>query len=119
MKSGDTSIEADSITFDAFVEKGNTQLQAYSNGLMRPIFYPCVVESRVRIAALAQLTGSQKNNLVAWNTHYLRYGFQNNPGQVFVDVKLESGMAQLDFSSQGDRSAGSSSRTSSRAPSRA
>ncbi|HEU4886634.1 MAG TPA: hypothetical protein VFV49_02025, partial [Thermoanaerobaculia bacterium] len=106
VKSGDTSIEAESITFDAFIEKGNTQLQAYSNGLMRPIFYPCVIESRVRIAALAQLTGSHKNNLVAWNTHYLRYGFENNPGQVFVDVKAESGMAQLDFSSQGDRSGG-------------
>jgi hypothetical protein len=106
VKSGDTSIQADSITFDAFVEPGNTALRNYSAGLMRPIFYPCVAQARVRIAALAQLTGSQKNNLVVWNAHYLRYGFQNNAGQVFVDVTAESGMAQLDFSSQGDRSGG-------------
>ncbi len=106
VKSGDTSIQADSITFDTFIEKGNTYLRSYSNGLMRPIFYPCVAQARVRIAALAQLTGSSKNNLVTWNTHYLQHGFQNNPGQVFVDVTTEAGMAQLDFSSQGDRSGG-------------
>ncbi|MGE5816188.1 MAG: hypothetical protein ACM36C_16990, partial [Acidobacteriota bacterium] len=47
-----------------------------------------------------------KNNHVSWNAHYLRQGFDNNQGQVFVDVIAEPGMAALDFSTQGDRSGG-------------
>ncbi len=106
LKAGDTSVQADEISFDAFVEAGNAQLRTYADGLSRPVFYPSVELARVRIAALAQLTGSAKNNTVRWNAFYLRHGFEGNQGQVFVDVASESGMAQLDFSSQGDRAGG-------------
>jgi hypothetical protein len=106
VKAGDTSIQADTVAFDAEVEPGNTTIQQYSNHLAHPPFYPKVKEAWVRIAALAQLTGSAKNNHISWNAHYLRHGFDSNQGQVFVDVLAESGMAQLDFSTQGDRSGG-------------
>ena len=106
VKAGDTSIQADTIAFDAEVEPNNPTIRAYSNHLAHPPFYPKVQEAWVRIAALAQLTGSGKNNHISWNTHYLSQGFDNNQGQVFVDVLPESGMAQLDFSTQGDRSGG-------------
>jgi hypothetical protein len=106
LKAGDTSVQAGDISFDAFVETGNTKLRTYSAGLSRPVFYPKVESAHIRIAALAQLTGSSKNNTITWNSHYLHHGFVNNQGQVFVDVTSEPGMAQLDFSSQGDRSGG-------------
>ena len=106
MKAGDTTVQADDISFNAFVEPKNKQLQRYSGNLSRPVFYPMVEQAHVRIAALAQLTGSNASNTVLWNAHYLREGFDNNQGQVFVDVKNETGMAQLDFSKQGDRAGG-------------
>ena len=106
LKAGDTSIQADDISFDAFFQHDNMKLRAYSENLSRPVFYPAVENARVRIPALSQLTGSAKTNKVGWNGHYLQHGFENNQGQVFVDVVSESGMAQLDFSSQGDRSGG-------------
>jgi hypothetical protein len=107
LKAGDTTVQADEISFDAFVEKKNQQLRTYSDNLSRPVFYPMMAEARVRIAALAQLTGSAKNNKVVWNAHYLQNGFAaSNQGQVFVEVAAEPGMAQLDFSTQGDRSGG-------------
>jgi hypothetical protein len=106
VKAGDTSIQADTIAFDAEVEPNNPTIRAYSNHLAHPPFYPKIQEAWVRIAALAQLTGSGKNNHISWNSHYLRHGFDSNQGQVFVDVLAESGMAQLDFSTQGDRSGG-------------
>jgi len=107
VKAGDTSVQAESLTFDAVVENPNTSLRAYSNGLASPVFYPSVSEAGVRIAALAQLTGSAKANRVRWNAHYLANGFAtSNQGQVYVDVVSESGMATLDFSTQGDRSGG-------------
>ena len=63
--------------------------------------------TRVRIGALAQLSGSDKNNKLGWNLHYLKKGFDAaNKGQVFAEVAAENGMAQLDFSTQGDRSGG-------------
>ncbi len=106
-KAGDTTVQVEELTFDAEVEKGNAQLRSYSNRLSRPLFYPKVSEARVRIAALAQLTGSTRNNRIEWNAHYLKNGFEaNNQGQVFVDVTAEAGMAQLDFSTQGDRAGG-------------
>ncbi|MGH9141932.1 MAG: hypothetical protein ACRD2I_12435 [Vicinamibacterales bacterium] len=106
VKAGDTSVQADTIGFDAEVEPGNSTLRAYSNHLSHPPFYPKVQEAWVRIAALAQLTGSGKSNHISWNAHYLRYGFDSNQGQVFVDVVAEPGMAKLDFSTQGDHSGG-------------
>ena len=105
-KAGDTSVQADEISFDAVVDPGHQQLRAYSNGLSRPVFYPKVDGARIRIPALAQLTGSAKTNAIAWNAHYLQHGFENNQGEVFVDIKAEAGMAKLDFSTQGDRSGG-------------
>ncbi len=106
MKAGDTTIQADEISFDAFFEKSNQPLRSYSNNLSRPVFYPKVEQARVRIAALSQLTGSSKSNLVKFNAHFLQHGFASNEGQVFLDVTAEAGMAQLDFSTQGDRSGG-------------
>jgi hypothetical protein len=106
VKAGDTSVQAENLSFDAFVEAGNAQLRNYSAGLSKPIFYPSVETAHVRIAALSQLTGSAKNNRITWNGHYLQHGFDNNQGQVFVDIAAEAGMAQLDFSTQGDRSGG-------------
>lgn len=107
-KAGDTTVQAESVEFDAEVEPGNATLRAYATaGLVRPPWYPKVVQAKVRIAALAQLTGSAKANTLLWNAHYLANGFAaSNQGQVFVDVKNESGMATLDFSTQGDRSGG-------------
>jgi hypothetical protein len=106
MKAGDTSAETQDLVFDAFVEAGNTKLQTYSAKLTRPVFYPSIEKAKVRIAALAQLTGSAKTNTLAYNAHYLQHGFANNEGQVFADIVAESGMAKLDFSTQGDRSGG-------------
>lgn len=107
VKAGDTTVQADEISFDAEIEAGNTQLRGYSLSLSRPIFYPKVTEAQVRIAALAQLTGSAKNNTIQWNGFYLEKGFAaSNRGQVFVDVVPQTDMAQLDFSTQGDRSGG-------------
>ncbi|WP_457302990.1 hypothetical protein, partial [Phyllobacterium sp. P5_D12] len=107
VKPGDTSVDAVSLSFDGFVEPNNFKMRNYSENLSKPIFYPVVERANIRIAALAQLTGSAKSNTVKWNTHYLQNGFAaSNQGQVFVDVLSESGMAQLDFSSQGDRAGG-------------
>ncbi len=107
VKAGDTTVQVEELSFNGVVEPGNQKLRTYSAKLSRPIFYPKVDEARVRIAALAQLTGSAKNNKVTWNAHYLQYGFgDSNKGQVFVDVASETNMAQLDFSTQGDRSGG-------------
>ena len=106
VKAGDTSVQVDKIGFSAEVEANNPTLRAYSANLTRPPFFPKVQEAWVRIAALAELTGSAQNNHVVWNAHYLQHGFDSNQGQVFIDVLPESGMAQLDFSSQGDRSGG-------------
>jgi hypothetical protein len=106
VKAGDTSVQVDKIGFSAEVEANNPTLRAYSANLTRPPFFPKVQEAWVRIPALAELTGSAQNNHIAWNAHYLQHGFDSNQGQVFIDVLQESGMAQLDFSSQGDRSGG-------------
>ncbi|MCG6875268.1 MAG: hypothetical protein LJE97_09275 [Betaproteobacteria bacterium] len=107
VKAGDTTVQVQEMSFDAEVESGNAKLRTYSAELSRPIFYPKVDEARVSIAALAQLTGSAKTNKVKWNAFYLQHGFKSaNEGQVFVDVVSESDMAQLDFSTQGDRSGG-------------
>ena len=66
-----------------------------------------MLASRVRIGALAQLSGSDKNNRLLWNLHYLKKGFDAaNKGQVFAEIAPESNMAKLDFSTQGDRSGG-------------
>jgi hypothetical protein len=106
-KAGDTSVEAETVSFDAFSEKGNSKLRNYSNNLSRPIFYPKIESATIRIAALAQLSGSKKTNIVKWNSHYLQNGFaDNNQGQVFVNIEQNNDMAKLDFSTQGDRSGG-------------
>lgn len=115
IKSGDTSVEVEKMEFGGEWEAQENGLRVYSLGLTRPVFYPSVIETRVRIAALAQLTGSGANNLLQWNASYLKDGFDaadiapaaaKNKGQIFADVVQESGMAALDFSTQGDRSGG-------------
>lgn len=112
-KAGDTSIEAVSMTFGAHVpEVGNATsvnaFTAYSQKLTRPMFFPRVVRAQARIGALAQLSGSEKTNLVRWNPTYAKLGFNPgaNQGEVYVDVPETFDMAKLDFSKQGDRSGG-------------
>lgn len=107
LKAGDTSVEAEHIEFGAEADSAANGLRNYSLKLTRPMFYPSLASTRVRIGALAQLGGSDKNNLLRWNLHYLKKGFDAaNKGQVFAEVQAENGMAQLDFSTQGDRSGG-------------
>lgn len=116
VKSGDTAAEVEDISFGGEWQAGSNGLRTYSNGLQRPIFYPSVTGTHVRIAAMTQLTGSgQGNNELVWSPAYLQHGFdapdtpqaqRKNVGQVFAEIKPSSGMAQLDFSSQGDRSGG-------------
>ncbi len=115
VKSGDTAVEVEKMEFGGEWEAQGNGLRGYSQNLSRPVFYPSVLGTRVRIAALAQLTGSGANNLLQWNAAYLKDGFDaadvapaaaRNKGQVFADVAQESGMAALDFSTQGDRSGG-------------
>ena len=110
---GDTAIEAVTMTFGAHVPQVGTAasvnaFKTYSNGLTRPMFFPRVVRAQARIAALAQLSGSDKLNLVRWNPTFAEKGFDGslNKGEVFVDVVETSDMAKLDFSRQGDRSGG-------------
>lgn len=106
LKPGDTSAQVTEVHFDAEVEANNAKLRTYSQKLQRPVFYPKLEKAKVRITPIAQLGGSNKTNTIAWNAHYLQHGFGNNKGEVFADVVTESGMAQLDFSAQGDRSGG-------------
>ncbi|MBY8977075.1 hypothetical protein KHP62_14755 [Rhodobacteraceae bacterium NNCM2] len=116
IKSGDTSVEVVEMTFGGDVEVNNTSLRNYSDDLSRPVFVPKVVEVEAKLGAVANLTGSAKTNILRWNAHFLQFGFNAKPtgqpgpndnrGEVFVDVIETSGMAQLDFSSQGDKSGG-------------
>ncbi len=106
VKPGDTQLQVERMTFGGFVEDNNTSIRALSDGLNRPVFLPRVAETQARIAALSHLTGSAKSNRLQWNAHYLQFGFDSNEGEVFADVMQDAGMAQLDFSSQGDRSGG-------------
>ncbi|GAA3985184.1 hypothetical protein GCM10022279_05440 [Comamonas faecalis] len=108
-RAGDTAVEAQYVSFGAQVRAKGNGLRDYSQGLQRPLFYPSVTRVEARIPALAQLTGASASNALTWNAHYLEKGFEDNVGEVFVDVDVadqDAGGAQLDFSSQGDRSGG-------------
>jgi hypothetical protein len=107
LKSGDTSVEVEQMEFGAEAQAQSNGLRTYSDKLSRSAFYPSMLAARVRIGALAQLSGSDKNNRLVWNTHYLSKGFDAaNKGQVFATIESEADMAKLDFSTQGDRSGG-------------
>ena len=112
LKSGDTSVQADSVVFSGEAEENNAALRSASDGLNRPLFFPKVDSLRAQIAPLAHLTQSAAGNKLEWDPVYQQHGFGTsanptvNAGQVFISVVEESGMAQLDFSSQGDRSGG-------------
>ena len=110
LKPGDTAAQAETIEFDGLVDPGNTQLRAYSDSLNGPLFYPGIKRAAIRIAALAELTGSDSNSGLSWNDHYLRFGFDSaNVGQVFGNIDAEPGYrgdAVLNFSAQGDRAGG-------------
>lgn len=106
-KAGDTAVQVDTLEFGGEHQAQGNGLWAYSRGLTRPLFYPKVVAAEVRVAALAHLTGASGNNRIQWNAHYLAQGFDAvNKGEVFADIAALPGMAQLDFSKQGDRSGG-------------
>ncbi|NGT16077.1 hypothetical protein [Achromobacter insolitus] len=110
LKPGDTAAQVETIEFDGLVDPGNTQLRAYSDSLNGPLFYPGIKRAEIRIAALAELTGSDGNSVLSWNDHYLRFGFDSaNVGQVFGDIDANPvyrGDAVLNFSAQGDRAGG-------------
>jgi hypothetical protein len=108
VKSGDTSVEVEKLDIGGEWQAKDKGLRTYSQNLQRPVFYPSITGTRVRIAAMTQLTGSGASNLLAWNAAYLQHGFDaaKNKAAVFADVASESNMAKLDFSSQGDRSGG-------------
>lgn len=115
IKAGDTSVEVETLAFGGEYKAFGNALHTYSDRLQRPVFYPSVTAVRARIAALAQLGGSNASNLLNWNATYLKHGFDpvqggagatHNAAQVFADVVAENNMAKLDFSSQGDRSGG-------------
>lgn len=106
VKAGDTSVQVEKFVFGGEAEAGNAYLHNASDDLSRPVFFPKIVETQARIGALSHLTGSAKGNRLRWNGHYLKDGFNDNDGEVFVDVVNESDMATLDFSAQGDRSGG-------------
>ncbi|MDE2402651.1 MAG: hypothetical protein KGL90_13395 [Burkholderiales bacterium] len=106
-KAGDTAVEVETLELGAEYQARNNGLRSYSNKLSRPVFYPRVMSADVRVAALAHLTGSGGSNRIQWNAHYLAQGFDaSNKGEVFADIAALPGMAQLDFSKQGDRSGG-------------
>jgi len=108
VKSGDTAVEVETLEIGGEWESLNKGLRAYSKNLQRPVFYPSITGTRVRIAAMTQLTGSGASNRLTWNSAYLQSGFDaaKNKAALFADVVTESSMAQLDFSTQGDRSGG-------------
>ena len=115
VKSGDTAGDIETMSFGGEFEAKSNGLRTYSKNLQRPVFYPSVTETRVRIAAMAQLTGANAGNLVKWSPAYLQHGFDapgtaanllKNKGQVFAEIVAENNMGMLDFSSQGDRSGG-------------
>ena len=111
MKSGDTSVQVENMTFGGFVEKNNESLKKYSKELTRPIWVPQMEEIKARIGAIAHLSGAQGAHTLTFNKEYLKLGFNNvhthpyNNGEVFVDIVEGSG-PNLDFSSQGDKSGG-------------
>ncbi|MCL1983244.1 MAG: hypothetical protein FWG53_09215, partial [Clostridiales bacterium] len=103
---GDTSLPVHKIKFSGLVQKGNATLRTHYNELNLPIWVPQVDEITARIEPIAQLSGSQEPHTLVYNSKYLLGGFDSdNKGQVFVDVKPNSG-PDLDFSSQGDKSGG-------------
>jgi hypothetical protein len=105
VKAGDTSVQVESLDFGGFTEAGNRDLEVNSNRLSHPVFYPMVEGLHGRIDALAHLSATPKTNRLVWHEFYLEHGF-NQPGEVFAKVVPSSGMAKLDFSTQGDRSGG-------------
>ncbi|WP_334223939.1 hypothetical protein [Thiosocius teredinicola] len=105
-KAGDTTVETEEVQFDIEAEVGNATLHNASEGFTRPVCFPGVKLVTARVGALAHLGGTDANNELTWNAHYVRHGFGANAGQIFADVANKPGMALLDFSSQGDRSGG-------------
>ncbi|QIL74376.1 hypothetical protein G7048_25715 (plasmid) [Diaphorobacter sp. HDW4B] len=119
---GDTSAPVEAIDFG--VRAGNLSsnsdsdsrldLRGYSQKLTRPIFFPTVDVARVRLPAIAQLSGGRGTNLLSWHLHYLQHGYVDNPGEVFMEVDAVTQaqppanvvVAGLDFSKQSDRSGG-------------
>ncbi|EPX77573.1 coiled-coil domain-containing protein [Litoreibacter arenae] len=105
MKAGDTSVQVETMDFGGFAELVNPDLDAASDDLRHPPFYPMVTGLDARIGAMTHLSGSTAPNRLEWHPFYLKNGF-DQAGEVFANVVPASGMAKLDFSAQGDRSGG-------------
>jgi hypothetical protein len=109
LKSGDTSVEGETIRFGGEVNLPDATRRAISQNLTRPLWVPFVEDVQGRIGPIAHLTGKPGGHRLRFNTEYLKVGFDPRPsgnrGEVFVDVDAGSGPV-LDFSAQGDRSGG-------------
>lgn len=113
---GDTAVEVVHMAFGAHVPAQVTDgpnavsfkaFKAWTPDLAKPMFFPTVTQAQVRVAAMAQLTGSEKFNQARWNPTYLAQGFgSGNTGEVFLDLPETADMAKLDFGKQSDRSGG-------------
>jgi hypothetical protein len=111
LKSGDTTVQVEEMTFGGWTEKNNQDLRALSDDLQHPVWVPTVESTKARIAAIAQLGGAQGSHLLTYNPTFLREGFGDknsgagNMGEVFADLAQGVG-PNLDFSKQGDKSGG-------------
>lgn len=109
LKSGDTTVQVETMRFGGVAEPGNQSLRNVSDQLNRPLWVPRMVETAARIGPIAHLSGRQQSTVLTYNAEFLRVGFDpgatGNRGEVFLDVKPGSG-PNLDFSEQGDRSGG-------------
>lgn len=108
LKSGDTSVMVETMTFGGFTQSGNQALQRWTNKLSRPLWIPQVEKANAQIGPIAQLSGQAGSHQLTFNNAYLKHGFENGPsqnrGEVFVDVGGSG--PNLDFSKQGDKSGG-------------
>jgi hypothetical protein len=92
--SEDTTLEARSLSFGAFVPAQSTALQPD-----QPRFLPLIAEAQVGIPALAQLTGEGQQPVIRYNAIYLAKGFDPGANQagMFADIDPASGAPALKF----------------------
>lgn len=87
-KSGDTTFETDSLTFEAAVlsEPGNAALR----GLDQPRFWPGLESAAIELPAVKRLTGAAGAVPIKYPERYLEKGFAGgsggNEGQVFAEL---------------------------------
>ncbi len=103
-KQGDTTFEAELVTFGAEVPN---QTKYGSLPAQFPRFYPVVRSVKLSIPAIKHLVGNTSKPDVKFNSSYLKVGFggsgsEKNSGEVFLDLLGDP--VDLMFSGKGDRS---------------